>query len=691
MKFSQFMSGAALCALASGVSSAPVHAQETTPPLTDTIVVSGRPLPPLEQEIEPVSGHAVAADAAALVAQLPGAALIGNGAISGQVQYRGLFGERLAVRVDGQSFQSGGPNAMDPPLHYAPTILLDSISVSRGAAPVSEGPGLGALVSAKLKHIDFTADGSLSPVFDVAAGYGSADEGIATGGVAGIASSDYRLNAIASWEEGDDYRIPGGHAADTSYRRLTFGLSGGVRRGDNILSLDLRRQETGASGNPPFAMDIEYFDTNFLRGGFEGKIAGRPVSVALSYTGVAHAMNNYAHRPPPGMLMQYRRTLADADTIHATAKIDLGPVSVGGDGSWVERQVTIGNPNDAGFFIGSLEEVKQRRFGGFVEAGGERAGWRGDVGLRVDWARGEMADPRTGDTVPAMVRMLARATAAANAPRSDTTVDAVARLWRVEGIVRPRITLSRKTRVPNAVERFSWLPTEASGGLADGNIYIGNPTLAPEVAWAAEAGADIGGQGITFRPSFYYRRIDDYIQGVPVPASMTAQLMIAAMNGDPTPLMFANVDAELYGFDADVTWQLTPAWRFDATASYVRGKRRDIVDDLYRIAPLNGRASITYDGGPWALTGEIVGADGQRNVSATNGEEASPGWVIANLWFDLRISQALRLSGGMENVFDRRYANHLSGINRVRDSDVAVGERLPGLGRSVHLRLGVAL
>mgnify|MGYP006200813577 CR=1 FL=1 len=30
------------------------------------------------------------------------------------------------------------------------------------------------------------------------------------------------------------------------------------------------------------------------------------------------------------------------------------------------------------------------------------------------------------------------------------------------------MTLARKTRVPNAVERFSWLPTEASGGLADG-------------------------------------------------------------------------------------------------------------------------------------------------------------------------------------------------------------------------------
>lgn len=659
-------------------------------PLTDIIVVAGRPAAPLTGEADPVSAHATAPDAAALAGQLPGAALVNNGAISGQIQFRGLFGERLAVRVDGQSFQSGGPNAMDPPLHYAPTILLGTVSLSRGAAPVSKGPGMAALVDARLKTVGFGHAAKLAPTVDVAASYRSADDGVAIGGVAGLASERVRFNAIASWEEGNDYRIPDGRARDTGYRRLTYGLSAGLRDSGNTLSLDLRRQETGRSGNPPFAMDIEFFDTDFARLGFDGTIAGAPATIALGYTGVRHAMDNFTLRPPPATAAQYRRTLAGADTFHATGSVQLGALVLGVDGMAVDRTVTIANPNNAAFVIHSLDRVRQQRLGAFAELAGGFAGWRGDIGVRVDRHAARMADPRVGGAVPAMVAMLAQATASGNAARKDTTVDAVARLWREDGVVRPHMTLSRKTRVPNAVERFSWLPTEASGGLADGNIYIGDQRLKPETALAIEAGTDIAAGSLTLRPSVFYRRVDNYIQGTPVPMNMMPQIMIATMNGDATPLVFSNVDAELYGFDGDVSWQALPALRFDATLSWLRGRRRDVADNLYRIAPLNGRASVTWGGSRGSLTGEVVAAARQRKVSATNGESASPGWVTANAWFDLRVSDALRLSGGIENLFGRRYANHLSGLNRVRDSDIAIGERMPAAGRSAFVRIGAA-
>jgi iron complex outermembrane receptor protein len=42
---------------------------------------------------------------------------------------------------------------------------------------------------------------------------------------------------------------------------------------------------------------------------------------------------------------------------------------------------------------------------------------------------------------------------------------------------------------------------------------------------------------------------------------------------------------------------------------------------------------------------------------------------------------------GVNNLFDTRYSDHLNGYNRVRDSDVALGERLPGPGRSLFARV----
>jgi iron complex outermembrane receptor protein len=47
----------------------------------------------------------------------------------------------------------------------------------------------------------------------------------------------------------------------------------------------------------------------------------------------------------------------------------------------------------------------------------------------------------------------------------------------------------------------------------------------------------------------------------------------------------------------------------------------------------------------------------------------------------------LSITAGVENIFDREYQNHLSGINRVANSDVAVGQRVPGTGRSFFAAL----
>lgn len=671
----------------------PAMAEEAEPaPLTDTIVVTGqRQSGALETGTDPVTGHASAADAAALAARLPGAALINNGAISGQVQYRGLFSDRLAIRVAGQSFQTGGPNAMDPPLHYAPAILLDSISVTRGAAPVSEGPGMGAMVDARLKGVDFTASAALTPVASLASSYRSADNGVAVGGVAGLASERVRFNVIAAWEQGDDYRIPGGRARDTGYERLTYGLSAGFSTGDNRLSLDWRRQETGNSGNPPYGMDIDYFHTDFVRAGFEGKLGTLPFDLTLGFTDVSHGMDNYSQRPAPTELSKYRYSYAEAQTLTGAARLGLGPVRIGVDGMTIDRMVNITNPNTPNFIIGSLDQVRQERIGAFAEARFAHAGWQADLGVRVDGHNGRMNNPQTGNAVPVMIANLAKATALTNGVRKDTTWDAVIRLWRDEGMVRPRLTLSRKSRVPNAVERFSWLPTEASGGLADGNIYIGSQTLKPEVAWSAEGGIDLVSGPVTFRPSVFYRRIEDYVQGTTVPSSMGAQIAIATMNDDPTPLIATNVEAELYGADADLTWQVLDRLKLEGTVSYVRGKRRDIADNLYRIAPLNGRVALTWQAQGWSVTGEAVGAARQSKVSSTNGEAASPGWVAANLWFDVALGQSISLSGGVENLFNRRYSDHLAGRNRIIGSGVAVGEKLPAPARSLFVRLGITL
>lgn len=131
--------------------------------LYDVITVYGQRESTETQDIvKPEMEHVPAPDTAQLVARLPGADINNNGQLSGQVQYRGLFGPRINVRVDGNAIASGGPGWMDPPLHYAPMPLVTRIEVDRGVSPVRNGPGLAGGVNAVFKRTDFTDDTSFN-------------------------------------------------------------------------------------------------------------------------------------------------------------------------------------------------------------------------------------------------------------------------------------------------------------------------------------------------------------------------------------------------------------------------------------------------------------------------------------------------------------------------------------------------
>ena len=584
------------------VAASPALAEHATTPqsredaLTDTIIVTARHGNTMASDaIAAPRQIALPADAAAIAARVAGGDIFGNGALSGQLSYRGLAGERVLGRVNGQRFASGGPNAMDPPLHYAPSILVERIDVARGVAPVAEGPSLGGAINAQLVQAQFADSESLAPQARMASQYRSVDNSYAVGGLAALANDRWRFGLLASREQGEDYRFPGGTAVGTLFERNLYGAHAGFQTGAGELFAEYRRSETDPSGNPPFALDMVYFNTDFVQGGYRGQVAEDVgLTVRLGHVAVRHLMDNQTLRQPRAVPAQARATFADADTITAEAALRFGQsrsyLEVGADAEITDRFVTITNPTNPAFFIDSQPNVRSERLGAYLQ-------WRGGIGTvqfelggRVDRTEQSAGAPQLGSAVPMGPRGLANAFIASARNADDTTVDGVARLWIEGGVITPRLTLARKTRVPSVLERFAWLPTEASFGLADGNIYVGNQALEPEIAWIAEAGFDLENDWLTLRPTVYYRRIDNFIQGTPfddTPGIINSPVeMVASMSGDPTPLRFRNTDADLYGADIDFVVRPMRQIELAGTASFVRGQRRDIADDLYRIPPI---------------------------------------------------------------------------------------------------------
>ena len=127
-------------------------------------------LPEMTVEGESVAGPAIfqvdleqapvtTPDAAELLRRAPGANVNRNGPLTGIAQYRGMYGDRVNVQVNGMNITTGGPNGMDPPLSYIPRGQLESLEVMRGIAPVSSGvETIGGTIIANAKTSSFATE-----------------------------------------------------------------------------------------------------------------------------------------------------------------------------------------------------------------------------------------------------------------------------------------------------------------------------------------------------------------------------------------------------------------------------------------------------------------------------------------------------------------------------------------------------
>lgn len=687
-----------LSGVAVAVLSGEAAAQDNTPALQDVIIVTGKAFETAtETGVSPQAAPLQGGDVTYLTARTPGGARIANGELSGQMQYRGLFGERLNLRVDGQRFASGGPNLMDPVFHYAPSPLVAQVLIDRGVSPVSAGPGLAGGADAVFKKIGYAESSEVEFGYDLSLGYRSVNESFTSGGVVGASTNTWRFNLLGALETAEDTEFPDGVIGGTAYDRDVFGVSAGAKLGFGELTLDLRRQNTGQAGNPPFPMDIQYFDTDFARLGYAGDFGGVHVTLRAHSSDVSHLMDNYSLRPAPMATMQ-RASFATARTEGLEGAIEFafagGELELGADTEEVDHNVTITNPNNADFFVSAFPEIDLKRTGGFAEWSGPIGPFETELGARFDNHEYDTGAALTGAAFPAMPNMLAMAFNTADRSGNETTYDLVARFWTpAENGFSWRGTLARKQQTPGYIQRFGWLPISASGGLADGNIYVGDLDLDPETAWIAEAGFDYTSGNAYFRPTVFVRQIDDYIQGVAyddTPGVINTPVeMISNMNGDPTPMRWANVDARLYGLDFDAGYDFEGPLRLDGLFNYVRGERRDIDDNLYRVAPPNLALGLTWETEAWSATLEARAYAEQTDVSTTNSEAETDGYAVVNAYIDWDVASGIRLSLGVENLFDELYEDHLSGYNRNGYGDVSLGVRVPGPGRGGFIRLSL--
>ena len=263
--------------------------------------------------------------------------------------------------------------------------------------------------------------------------------------------------------------------------------------------------------------------------------------------------------------------------------------------------------------------------------------------------------------------------------------------------------LAQKIRSPNLYERYTWstwqMAALMNNFVGDGNGYVGNLGLEPEVARTISLTADWHDAtenrwGLRLTP--YYTDVQDYIDAVQWDSVKNAPRTVPVVNNF-TVLKYVNQSARLYGVDLAAHYLVARGtglgvFRAQLVASYTRGENDDTDDNLYNIMPLNATLALTQELGPWQNTieGELV--DAKDDISQVRNEMETAGYGLAHVRSRYE-RKSWSLDFGVENLFDRLYDLPLGGAYVGQGTTMTIpplpnqpqwGTPVPGPGRTFY-------
>jgi iron complex outermembrane receptor protein len=666
------------------------------------------------------------ADSAEVLKRMPGANANGNGPITGIAQYRGMFGDRISVKLDSAPTLTGGPNAMDTPLSYAPSGLLSDLVIYRGITPVSQAQeSIGGHMVAKINRGSFTQSQELNTsgyaVFQQNNNGQQANNDVQLVN----ANNQHKISLLGSYNEGNDFSAGDNKTVTgTQYQRERYDLAYGSKTSTNEFLIFAGRHNVANSGTPALAMDIINVNTDMAGLNLSSDLANNSVfselNLAIAWANVNHGMDNHSLRKQPPMTMKYRHNQADAEnlswSIDTLLPLTAGELKLGIDSNRQSHDSLITNPTNDHFEVNNFVDSERDSLGVFAELSGNQNRWNYQVGYRHNRielnsakvvAKGMMGSDMSGmghmdmamdmgmednvcSTMHDCASELATAFNQADRTLNHDTNNLVVKLNRaLNKDTALSIDLGIKQRAPSYRETYLWVPLSITGGLADGRNYVGNLNLKPETSREINLGLSKNKANFSIQPQIFYRQIDNYIQGTP--STDSAVNSLSDLMAGSTALIYSNTNAEIYGLDTNWNLSINNQWSADGVVSYVRGKRTDVKDNLYRIAPTNARISVNYQSAqlPLEISVESIIYARQKHVASYANESQTAGYGIVNLSAKWTVNNALQVHSGITNLFDRYYANHLNSVNRNGGSDIAVGEVIPGMGRTLYVQAKV--
>lgn len=670
---------------------------------------------PMEQVI--VSAHAGAlpltttGDATTLL-QGQGVALQAAGGVSALPVMRGLNDDRIKILVDGATTTSACANHMNPTLSYLDASRASTLEVMAGITPVSlGGDSIGGTILVDSADPRYAGKGELWHQSGTLAAFSRSNgHGTGVAATATLATERLSLGYAGARDESESYRDGNGdRVLDTLYRAENHALTLGLRDEVQALVVKFSHQEIPYQGFANQYMDMVDNRSDALNVHYRRELAWGQLDARAYWQGVDHEMGFFTNEKTGVMPMLtegedlgYRLAATVPLDNDVTLRVGHEYHGFSLDDRWpaVPGTAMMG-PGD---YV-NINGGERRRLAFFGEADyrlGNR--WTTLAGLRYERVASDAGEVRPYNTGAAMGMHMANPDAEAarlfnarDREQVDHNLDlTLLARFEPDASRSHEFGLARKTRSPNLYERYAWgrgtMAMTMVGWFGDGNAYVGDIDLKPEVAHTLGAsltwrGTDSDPWQLTLSP--YATYVSDYVDVNPIGTFNPRNVATLTR----PKLQFANRDARFYGLDLFFDRQLWDNSRWGrgivkGFAAHTRGERAG-GGDLYHIMPLNLRVGLEQTLGAWTNRVELRWTDSKTRVDELRAEPRTGSHTLLDLgtayqWRRVQLSLALN------NLLNEQYELPLGGVSIAAwRAEGSVGQFQPLHGRGRSLDLGV--
>lgn len=626
-----------------------------------------------------------ASDAGDYLQTIPGFSAVRGGGSNSDPVFRGMFGSRLNMLINGGVMLGACPSRMDSPSSYITPQSYDRLTVIKGPQTVLWGPGGSAATilferePERFSELAGRVDASL-----LVGSNGRFDRSVD----AAAGSDEGYLRLLANRSDSDDYNDGNGQPVHSQWDKWSSDLVIGWTPDANTLLELTAGIGDGEAAYAGRGMDGSQFERESLGLRFERENLGemlRKLEARLYYNYADHVMDNFSLRRPSGSGMMANPMASNVD------RRTLGG-RVAGTWGWDVYELVAG--------IDAQGNEHRKRSSTFNMMTGytsyERANWSQDAAFHNYGAFAELSwDLAEGDRMNGGAR-LDRASAkdyrqrlsnfmgakwanpSANSERSDTLPSAFLRYEHdlIEIPATAYIGLGHAQRFPDYWELFS-----ASTGTV-GSVQAFE-TVKPEKTTQLDIGIQYKQGPLDVWASGYVGQVRDYILFDYMPMGMMTYTSVD------------NVDARIMGGELGASYRLSPNWKTDASLAYAWGENRSDDRPMPQIPPLEARLGLSYERGDWSAAGlwRLVAeqtrvAEGQGNVASKDfGDSAGFGVLWLNSAY--RLNKHYKVSVGVDNLLDKAYSEHLNQAGSA-GFGYAADTRINEPGRTYWARMDVS-